>query len=50
MYLVVAGGIIPQADHNMLRRQGVSGIFGPGTVVAEAARNIVAKLLKTVED
>ncbi len=35
--LVVVGGIIPEQDHELLKQQGVAAIFGPGTVIAEAA-------------
>ena len=43
--LVIAGGVIPQQDYNFLFDAGVSGIFGPGTVIAEAAINILEQLL-----
>jgi len=43
--LVVVGGIVPPRDHNDLRRAGVSGIFGPGTVITQAAQRILAALL-----
>ena len=46
--LVVAGGIIPPNDKAQLEDAGVAGIFGPGTVVAEAARNILATLLDQI--
>jgi methylmalonyl-CoA mutase len=44
--LVVAGGVIPQKDYDFLYQQGVSGIFGPGTPVTEAARTILQKLIE----
>jgi methylmalonyl-CoA mutase C-terminal domain/subunit len=34
---VVAGGIIPEADRPELEQGGISGIFGPGTTIAEVA-------------
>ncbi len=34
---VVAGGIIPGQDHDFLYDSGVIAIFGPGTIIAEAA-------------
>ena len=43
--LVIAGGIIPQQDYDLLFKAGVSGVFGPGTVIAEAAINILNQLL-----
>jgi len=44
--LVIAGGIIPERDHAFLHEQGVAGIFGPGTVIAEAAISILNLMLK----
>ena len=35
--LVVAGGVIPEQDWPALRAAGVAEIFGPGTVIPEAA-------------
>jgi len=43
--LVIAGGIIPERDHAFLYDKGVAGIFGPGTVIAEAAITILKKLI-----
>ena len=43
--LVIAGGVIPQQDYDFLFDAGVSGVFGPGTVIAEAAINILNQLL-----
>jgi len=44
--LVIAGGIIPERDHAFLYEQGVAGIFGPGTVIAEAAISILNLMIK----
>lgn len=44
--LVVAGGVIPQQDYDFLYKAGVSFIFGPGTVIAKSAQDILMKLLK----
>jgi methylmalonyl-CoA mutase C-terminal domain/subunit len=35
--LVVAGGIIPDADVAVLKEAGVSAVFGPGTPIGEVA-------------
>ncbi|MBK8281593.1 MAG: hypothetical protein IPK94_16075 [Saprospiraceae bacterium] len=40
--LVIAGGIIPPQDHQVLFDKGVIAIFGPGTNLAEAACKILA--------
>ncbi|MFM8912323.1 MAG: methylmalonyl-CoA mutase family protein, partial [Flammeovirgaceae bacterium] len=44
--LVVAGGVIPEKDYDFLSKAGVSGIFGPGTPVTQAAKEILEKLLR----
>jgi methylmalonyl-CoA mutase len=42
--LVVVGGVIPQQDYEFLREAGAAAIFGPGTVVAKAAVELLEKL------
>lgn len=44
--MVVAGGVIPQQDYDFLFKAGVSFVFGPGTVIAKSAQEILDKLLK----
>lgn len=44
--LIVAGGVIPQQDYDFLFQNGVSFVFGPGTVIAKSAISILEKLLK----
>jgi len=44
--LVVAGGVIPSQDYDFLFKAGVTGIFGPGTVIAEAASQILEIMIK----
>ena len=39
--LVVVGGVIPPQDFDFLYRAGVSGIYGPGTVIPVAAQRIL---------
>jgi methylmalonyl-CoA mutase len=46
--LVVAGGVIPVKDHDFLKQKGVMEVFGPGTVLSEAACKILRKLLQEV--
>jgi methylmalonyl-CoA mutase len=43
--LVVAGGVIPSQDYAALHAAGASFVFGPGTVIAQAAAQIIEKLL-----
>ncbi|MCY4379709.1 MAG: methylmalonyl-CoA mutase family protein, partial [Candidatus Dadabacteria bacterium] len=45
--MVVAGGVIPKRDYDYLRTAGVSQIFGPGTVLSEAAEAILVPLTET---
>jgi methylmalonyl-CoA mutase len=41
----VAGGVIPEQDYDFLRNVGTSLIFGPGTVITDAARTILEDLM-----
>jgi methylmalonyl-CoA mutase len=40
--LVICGGVIPQQDHAFLKAGGVKAIFGPGTNIPAAAREVLA--------
>jgi methylmalonyl-CoA mutase len=42
--MIVVGGVIPPADHAALRDAGAAAVFGPGTVIAEAAVNLLETL------
>ena len=42
--LVVVGGVIPPDDYPALREAGAAEIFGPGTVIAEAAGSLLDRL------
>lgn len=48
--MVVAGGVIPQQDYDFLFQVGVSFVFGPGTVVAKSAQDILKKLMAVHKD
>jgi len=43
---VVAGGVIPTKDHDFLYKCGVQFIFGPGTIITEAAQSILEKMME----
>jgi methylmalonyl-CoA mutase len=43
--MVIAGGVIPPKDYDFLRQKGVAFIFGPGTKVTDAAKEILQNLL-----
>ena len=50
---VIAGGVIPAQDYQVLRDAGVQGIFGPGTNLVEAAGEVLRLLghnMPPVED
>jgi methylmalonyl-CoA mutase len=42
--MVVVGGVIPPDDYGTLYEMGAAAIFGPGTVIAEAAVDLLEKL------
>ncbi len=42
--MIVVGGVIPQSDYPALQAAGAKAVFGPGTVIAEAAADLVARL------
>ncbi len=42
--MVVVGGVIPPADVPTLLEMGAAAVFGPGTVIAEAAVKLLEKL------
>jgi methylmalonyl-CoA mutase len=46
--MVVVGGVIPQQDYDFLFKAGAVAVFGPGTVIAKAAQDILEKLIKGV--
>ncbi|MEC7985047.1 MAG: methylmalonyl-CoA mutase [Myxococcota bacterium] len=42
--LLVVGGVIPPKDYDDLYRSGAAAIFGPGTVIADAANALLERL------
>ena len=46
--MVVIGGVIPPQDYDFLYKNGASAIFGPGTVLPNAARVILKELNKRI--
>ncbi len=42
--LVVCGGVIPPQDYDFLREQGAAAIFGPGTVIPDAAQALLGEI------
>ena len=43
---VVVGGVIPPADYAFLRELGVACVFGPGTRITAASREVLAAIRK----
>ena len=48
--LIAVGGVIPPQDHEALRKAGADAIFPPGTVIAEAAGQLVDELMRDRRD
>jgi methylmalonyl-CoA mutase len=46
--IVFVGGVIPQQDYQMLYDAGASGIFGPGTPIPDAAREVLGQIRKAL--
>ncbi|WP_224999595.1 methylmalonyl-CoA mutase [Cesiribacter sp. SM1] len=44
--MVVAGGVIPARDYDFLYQAGVAEIFGPGTIIAQAAQKVLRRLME----
>ncbi len=45
--LLVAGGVIPAQDYDFLLKNGAAAVFGPGTVIPQAAKKILGQLMAT---
>ncbi|PJF09029.1 methylmalonyl-CoA mutase [Pseudorhodobacter sp. MZDSW-24AT] len=45
--LVICGGVIPQQDYAFLHENGVKAIFGPGTHIPTAAKDILTLIRQT---
>jgi len=46
--MIVVGGVIPPQDYDFLYKKGVVGVFGPGTVIAKAAQDILKILIESL--
>jgi methylmalonyl-CoA mutase len=47
--VVIVGGVIPKEDYPFLYKEGAAAIFGPGTVIPEAAENVLKEIIKRIE-
>jgi methylmalonyl-CoA mutase len=48
--IVICGGVIPQQDYDFLKKAGVKAIFGPGTNIPDAAKDILALVRQSRAD
>ncbi|WP_261781959.1 methylmalonyl-CoA mutase [Rhodococcus sp. BP-316] len=46
--MVVVGGVIPPGDFDALREAGAAAIFPPGTVIADAAVDLIGQLAESL--
>ena len=42
--MIVVGGVIPPEDYDALYNAGAAAVFGPGTVIGEAAEKLLREL------
>jgi len=42
--LVIVGGVVPQQDYEFLLKNGAVAIFGPGTIIPQAAKTMLKKI------
>jgi methylmalonyl-CoA mutase len=47
--MIVVGGVIPPQDYPALHEAGASAVFGPGTVIGEAAAELVRVLAERLD-
>ncbi|MCZ6684662.1 MAG: methylmalonyl-CoA mutase [Candidatus Dadabacteria bacterium] len=48
--MVVAGGVIPKQDYDFLYDAGITAIFGPGTVISQAAEKLLKILIDNIKE
>jgi methylmalonyl-CoA mutase len=44
--LLVVGGVIPEQDYEFLKNAGAAAVFGPGTVISNAAKALLKLLME----
>jgi methylmalonyl-CoA mutase len=47
--MVVVGGVIPPQDYDFLKKNGAAAVFGPGTCIPDAARELLTQLSARVD-
>ena len=48
--LIVVGGVIPPEDVERLKAAGATAVFPPGTVVLDAADDLIDALMRTQQN
>jgi methylmalonyl-CoA mutase len=46
--MIVVGGVIPAQDYDFLKQNGAAAVFGPGTFIPAAAKEILTQLNNTL--
>jgi methylmalonyl-CoA mutase len=44
--MIICGGVIPAQDYDFLLKNGAAAIFGPGTIIPNAAMKMLEELNK----
>ncbi len=47
--MVVVGGVIPPQDYGFLKENGAAAVFGPGTCIPDAAKEMLSRLDKSAK-
>jgi methylmalonyl-CoA mutase len=47
--MIVVGGVIPPADYDFLKTNGAAAVFGPGTFIPDAAKEILTQLKQALD-
>ena len=48
--MVIVGGVIPPQDFGYLYDHGVAAVFGPGTLISDAASEILKLMIRSLEN
>ncbi len=48
--VIICGGVIPQQDYEFLYENGVAAVFGPGTPIPYAAKEVVKAISENIEN
>lgn len=47
--MIVVGGVIPPQDYDFLKANGAAAVFGPGTFIPDAAKEILTQLSRALD-